>query len=291
MDELDAVLAARKLLATIKPGSFPVPSENYARAVGATLKYRSDLAPTESGFSFPVDDRWYICLNKTQKLGRQRFTLCHEAAHIYLNVNSDHAGHSTTDKLSGKSPNEFLCDRFASELLLPHTHVKSFVERSDIGIPALIQLAEHFDASLTAAATAFVSTASAPCALVLTEGGKVRYSIRSTALRRAGAWIPPGMLIPDNSVSAYVRTGRKSEGSESAEPDVWFKEWNRESGLLEDAVHLPDWDQTLTLLWFEDEELPPRRQDDTHRPTDDEDEDALQPLDGELPWPSKSRRR
>ena len=26
--------------------------------------------------------------------------------------------------------------------------------------------------------------------------------------------------------------------------------------LLEEAIHLEQWDQTLTLLWFEDEEVP-----------------------------------
>jgi hypothetical protein len=55
----------------------------------------------------------------------------------------------------------------------------------------------------------------------------------------------------------------------------------------------------ITLLWFESEEVPPlkrpvRRWDrdlDERESRDDEDEDGLKELDGNLRWPSKKRRR
>ena len=80
-----------------------------------------------------------------------------------------------------------------------------------------------------------------------------------------------------------------SEGPEVAEPDDWFRGWEREGGLLEDAVHLPQWDQTLTLLWFEDEELPPQKGDPRDLNRDEEGEQGVKELDGVLPWPGKSR--
>jgi len=55
----------------------------------------------------------------------------------------------------------------------------------------------------------------------------------------------------------------------------------------------------LTLLWFEDEEVPPVKKT-VHRwardvaeqePRQEDDEDGLKELDGHLRWPSKKRRR
>ena len=70
--------------------------------------------------------------------------------------------------------------------------------------------------------------------------------------------------------------------------------------LLEEARHLPQWDQTLTLLWFESEEVPSLRLRRTRRDdrygrddynTSDEEDELLPELDGYLRWPSKRRRR
>jgi hypothetical protein len=61
---------------------------------------------------------------------------------------------------------------------------------------------------------------------------------------------------------------------------------------------MPQWDQTMTLLWFESEDVPPLRRrasDDRFEPVgreprEDEEEFGLQELDGQLRWPSKRGR-
>ena len=83
----------------------------------------------------------------------------------------------------------------------------------------------------------------------------------------------------------------------------WFSNWERGGVLLEEARHLKQWDQTLTLLWFENEEVPSPPQhvrpeqrwetegrDVTYR-REKEDKLGLKELDGQLHWPGKSRRR
>jgi hypothetical protein len=109
----------------------------------------------------------------------------------------------------------------------------------------------------------------------------------SSPLRDMGAWIPPGTEFPQGSVSARVRAGEVCEGAEEIAADNWFNDWNRGLTLLEEARHLGQWDQTLTLLWFEDEEtLPPTRS------WREEKEDlGLRELDGILPWPGRKRRK
>ena len=79
-----------------------------------------------------------------------------------------------------------------------------------------------------------------------------------------------------------------ASGPEESEPEQWFEEWERDGALYEDVRHLGSWDQTLTLLWFDDEDLPPPA---AARKRWEEEAHGLRELDGELPWPGKSKRR
>ena len=126
------------------------------------------------------------------------------------------------------------------------------------------------------------------CAFVLSESGKVRYTARSTSLRDANAWIKPGLALPRDSYSARVRAGETPRGPEEADPDQWFQDWDRDGSLYEDVRQLGQWDQTLTLLWFDDEDLPPQP---TERRRWEEETYGLRELDGNLPWPGRAKRR
>jgi hypothetical protein len=53
--------------------------------------------------------------------------------------------------------------------------------------------------------------------------------------------------------------GTSIESSDKIDADIWFSDWERGGTLLEEVRHLAQWDQTLTLLWFEDEEVPGRK--------------------------------
>ena len=67
----------------------------------------------------------------------------------------------------------------------------------------------------------------------------------------------------------------------------WFDDWSRGGVVQEDAQHFSRFNQTLALLWFEDDRVPTS----SSGYGDDDDEAALRPLDGYLPWQGKSRRR
>src|SRR5260221_5366006 len=48
-----------------------------------------------------------------------------------------------------------------------------------------------------------------------------------------------------------------ASGREEVAANLWFSDWERGGVLLEEARYLARWDQTLTLLRFESEEVPP----------------------------------
>ena len=288
MDELSAVLKARGLVKSVNPTTPPVSVEAYLKEIGAVLRRRHDLEPDEPGWSFEHEGKYYVCVNSKDSDERQRFTICHEAAHIVLGLPSEHEGMPWWS-YAKRSPNEILCDVFAAELLLPYTLFKPLVEKVEIGFDAIATLAGRFEASVLATGSRFATVATAPCAFVLSEQGKVRYASRSTPLRDANAWITPRSAIPAGSITERVRAGGQCDGAEEIAADIWFSDWDRGGVLLEEARHLASWDQTQTLLWFEDEEVPPPTRDRFGNEV--EEEPLLRELDGTLPWPGKKRRR
>lgn len=286
MDEFRAVLKARELVRQTRPSAIPVPVEAYVEQAKAVLRPQTDLGPDEPGWSFLNGGKHYICVNANDRLERQRFTICHELAHIVLGLKSEH-NMLPWWSYAKRPPAEIWCDVFAAELLLPFDLFKPVAEKAVLGFAAIEDLAGRFLASITATGSRFADVVSAPCAFVLSEQGKIRYASRSTALRDASAWIPPRTALPRGSLSAKLRAGQPEDGAESVDADIWFSDWERGGVLLEEARHFAKWDQTLTLLWFEDEEVPPENRE----LRDDEEELGLEELGSTPRWPSKKRRR
>ena len=95
------------------------------------------------------------------------------------------------------------------------------------------------------------------------------------------------LASPTQSLAASLRGGAPYQGDAEIAADTWFDNWTRGGVLVEDAHHNAAWDQTLSLLWFEDEEVPGVYE--THRA--EEEDIGLRELDGTLPWPGRAKRR
>lgn len=286
MDDATAEFRARQLVAAVKPVSIPVSVEAYAAHVNAVIRPQSDLDPDEPGWSFQNKGKHYICVNANDLPERQRFTVCHELAHIVLALPSEHKETPSWSSVK-RAPNEIYCDIFAAELLLPADLVQPLVVRANISFRSIDDLAMRAEASFSMTGSRFAVLATAPCAFVFSERGTIRYAARSTSLRDAKGWIAPRTAIPRGSVSERVRAGDVCDSPEEIAADMWLSDWRRGGSLLEQARHLQKWDQTLTLLWFEDEEIPAPK---TARRDEQDDEDPDE-LDGILPWPGKRRRK
>jgi hypothetical protein len=288
MDEMDVVFKARRWLDKIQTVAVPVSTQAYLAHLGAEFRIDTDLGPDEPGWSVLKKGAPCICVNANDSDERQRFTICHEIAHFVLGIKSEH----TTPAWSYKKPiGEIYCDVFAAELLLPYHLFKPTAENFPIRFDSLDVLSAQFLASVAATGSRYAALISDPCAFVFSEEGKVRYASRSARLRECGAWIPPRVEVPAGSLSARIRKGGNGKHPEEVDADCWFREWERGGTLLEEARYHPKWDQTLTLLWFEDLEVP-QRQDSLLAPQQLTPEDELLPeLDGILRWKPRTRRR
>lgn len=291
------MLRARELVRKVRPATVPVAVEAYAREAGAVMKLDSSMPPDQPGWSFCHGDKHFICVNANDLPERQRFTICHELGHIVLGLPSQHEALPWWSY--AKRPlSEIICDVFAAELLLPFDLFMPAAEKVSMRLAGIDGLASTFGASVTATGSRFADVASAPCTFILSEQGKVRYASRSKALREERAWIPLRVPLPEGSLSSKLRAGQVCREPEQVDADVWLSDWERGGVLLEEARHLARWDQTLTLLWFEDGEVPSakrnrwsERDEDAKSRGGGEEDELLQELDGNLRWPGKRRRR
>lgn len=291
--EFQTILKARKFVRDAGIVAAPVDLERLATAANAKIKIVHDLADDESGQTTCIKGKHIIIVNGNHREERQRFTVLHELAHIVLELPSQHHGSKlTTGTLMSygrRPPEEMLCDVFAAECLLPYDLFSKDIGDVDISMASVKELSEKYKASLTAAGSRFAVSANEPCAFVLSENGQIRYVSRSKFLNEMKGWIDFNIPLPHGSVAYRLVQGRsKNEDYDELASDIWFNGGIKNRPLLaEEAVLLREWNQCLSLIWFDDSLKPVKES----RDEEEDDEPLLKELDGTLPWPSKSKRR
>lgn len=279
--ERDVIITARRFVRDCGPQPIPVDLTVYLDREKVALRYEK-MACDEGGYSLTIAGKRVIAVNGSDLLERQRFTICHELAHLVLGLPSDHTrGPSYT----GRPLPEILCDVFATELLLPYDQYKPIVDQTEMGFPAIERLSAQCRASRAATVSRFVAVNARPCAYVLGEAGFIRYVAQSARLREMGAWISIGRRLPQASLAARAH-GERAVGPVVIEADEWFEDWPHGGTLSEDVCCAQQWNQTLSLLWCDDEWLAVAEE-----AASEKDDGGLRELDGILPWPSKSKRR
>jgi Zn-dependent peptidase ImmA (M78 family) len=289
MNEADVQQRARAFVAGVDTSNIQDDLSAYIQAANAKLRME-ELNEGESGFTITKPNGQHvITVNSLEPEQRQRFTVCHEIAHIVLELPSHHQ-EVPSWSFAKRDLNEVMCDTFAAELLMPYKMFKDRLPDEDPSAEVIEYMASEFKTSFPAAASRYAALADIPCAFVTMDRGVVRYAARSTALRRVGAWIPPKSPVPAGSVAHRLRAAALSDvKTEEVAQDVWFENWEKGWDLWEMSRHYHRFDTTVSLLWFPEEDLPEVEFNRFGtRVVDDGDPSELT---GELPWPGKSKRR
>jgi hypothetical protein len=288
MDELEARSRARSFLAGFGR-LLTVDVDAYAQAAKARIRYEV-LEEGEAAFTVPKGNGFVITINSSESRERQRFTICHEVAHIVLGLPSAHR-EVPSWSYAKRDPNETWCDIFASELLMPYELFQQQIPDGDPSIEVIEALAAHFSASFPATASRYASLVKFPCAYVIMDRGVVRYASPNAFLRRRGIRMPMKCPIPEGSIAMRLRqAGESSSAVGQVAQDVWLE--NSEDGceLWELSRHYAKYEQTLSVLWCTEEELPSGEVDRFSRRVGDDD-DGLEELTGVLSWEKHGPRR
>lgn len=289
MDEADVRQRARAFIAKVDASNIREDLSPYVTAANAKVK-KDELGEGESGYTITKPNgKHIITVNSLETGERQRFTICHEIAHIVLDLKSSHE-EVPSWSYAKRHPNEIACDTFAVELLMPYQLWLSVVPKEEPSLELIQHMADSFGTSFPAAASRFASLCNEPCAFVTMERGVVRYAARSMSLRQAGAWVSPRSVIPAGSVAHRIRSsGIKATDMGEVSQDVWFDNWGKGLDLWELSRHYARTDTTISLLWFDGEDLP--EIEVSRFGARMESNDGLSELTGELPWPGRSKRR
>ena len=289
MDELDVQQRARAFVAGVDTKDIQNDMSAYLDAANAKM-VSEELKDGEAGYTITKPNgKHVITVNSLETDERRRFTVCHEVAHIVLDLPSSH-DEVPSWSYAKRDTNEILCDAFAAELLMPYQMWKAQAPKDEPSVEVIQRLAQKFGTSFPATASRYASLADIPCGFVTMERGVIRYAARSTALRKVGAWIAPRSPIPEGSVAQRLRMAAENQIETDEVPqDIWFQDWEKGLDLWEMARHYPRTDTTVALLWFSREDLPDVEV--TRFGVRVREEEGLEELTGELPWPGKSKRK
>lgn len=292
--ELTAIAEAWEFQREAGISEVPVSIDKYLQAANAQKNVRCDLKEDEAGQVIQFGDRTIIIVNGHHSPERQRFTILHELAHIRLKLPSQHQRATSVNDLLGYSRRpreEILCDVFASECLLPKQYFRPDVLKRPCNFQSVQQLAERYEASLTATGSRYATYSDEACGWVLADQQRIRFVACSASLRAAGFFVRTGIEVPKASVLGRLVRG---EGAvrplvpEIVDAHVWVNGACRgidefeETALLQSSLN-----QGLSLLVAE----PIGDEYETPHHASDEADELLRELDGHLTFPDRRRRR
>jgi Zn-dependent peptidase ImmA (M78 family) len=288
MDETEVRYRGRRFVVAASPLGTP-DLEAYAKKVTARLRYES-LPRGESGYTVKTGNGFVITVNSEESKERQRFTVCHEVAHIALELPTMH-GEVPSWSYAKRHLNEVWCDIFASELLMPYEAFRKKIPDGDPTQETIESLAREFGASFPATSSRYASLAPFPCAYATMEAGMIRYAEANAALRSKGLRIHMKQQIPPGSVAHRLRAAaQNSVDAGQIEQDIWFENCEAGYEMWELSRHYGEYDQTVSVLWCSEDDLPHGEIDRFHRLID-EDEGEIQELTGEISWEKPGPRR
>ena len=269
----------------------PVPIEKYLQVVQADMEVRYDLEPDEAGQCFEIGSKRIIWTNGTHSVERQRFTVLHEIAHLYLNLPSKHGRTLSVNELlrySSRPHEEILCDVFASECLFPRRLFTADVGKHACGMQSVQVIAEAYGASLTATGSRFAAYSRETCAWILADDRRVRYVSCSPSLRETGFWLPIGIEVPKRTALGKLIAGAGDGKQEVVPLFAWTNnECKGISEFCEEAILVPSLSQGMALIWA-DEMGERDRPSASTRAADNE---LLPELDGQLQFSKRTRRK
>ncbi|MEO6921589.1 MAG: ImmA/IrrE family metallo-endopeptidase [Collimonas sp.] len=119
-----SVVRARAFIANLDTSNVGTDLSVYIIAVNAKLR-KEELGKSESGFTITKPNGQHVITTNSSVLQyRQRFTICHEIAHIVLGLDSAHDVVPSWS-YAKRDINEIWCDVFAAELLMPFNDANS----------------------------------------------------------------------------------------------------------------------------------------------------------------------
>jgi uncharacterized protein DUF955 len=189
--------------------------------------------------------------------GFRRFTVAHELGHFEIAAHhgvifSGAALHVSESGFTSHLWYEQEADHFAAELLMPSDLFRNEIRGAGIGLPAIKQLAETFDTSITSTAIRYAQLTPDPVVIVVSAEERIRYCFASQCMKSIRAdWIERATQVPAVSETGrHFRNGAPFGAERNGRSDLsaWFPNATRDFEFEEDLIDLGRYGRTLTVL-------------------------------------------
>ncbi len=272
------VAKAWGILRDLKIQDFPIDPRRIATELGIVI-WERDLPVTCDGCLMRVGDAWGILINaRIRSETRRNFTIAHEIGHYLLE--SDAAGsyllsEQLNTAIAEQSENteqerlkkqaylvsEQRANQFAAELLMPTPiFLADSSSHSQVGLPAISELALQYGTSLTSTAIHYTRLSELVCAIVFSEEGVIRYFAYSDGFREnRDCYLINGQpLHPEALASRFTNKPRVGELVDEVPLNYWCrpKEYRMNGGnsagknykIIEHSRRTPRTKQVVTFL-------------------------------------------
>jgi hypothetical protein len=118
---------------------------------------------------------------------------------------------------------ELEANLFAAELLMPQALFLKKIQGTEPSVPFVKDLASYFLTTLTATIFRFIEVTNGQYAMIVSEGGKIRWWRASDAFS-GSIWIHAGdALSPESSAGAYFASGEGlRDDAEQVTASAWL---------------------------------------------------------------------
>ncbi len=273
---LEPAEGARQLLRELNVQDIPIQPRKIAEQLQIVV-WEREMESQYDGCLMRVGDTWGILLNDLiQSESRKNFTIAHELGHYYLDGGRTERQNSATDEehkavefvpqhrcqcedlraFDSHQLEEQRANQFAVELLMPSPIFRvDAADLPEIGLPAIDALAAKYSTSLTSTAIRYTRLNSHICAIVLSEGGQIKYFAYSEGFRQnSDCYLAKNNPLHPDSAAALLDKGKSKEVKEHRRK-VPLSHWcstQSDQPLIEQARRLPRMNQVLSFLWLPD---------------------------------------
>lgn len=247
---------------------FPIEPRQIAAELGIVV-WERELPETCDGWMMQVGNACGILLNaRIRSKARRNFTIAHEIGHYLLEPNTTRSC-SLDEQLNAMITEKDLlqkqdyllseqrANRFAVELLMPSPiFFADLTLHSQVGLPAIAELASQYGTSLTSTAIHYTRLSDLICAIVFSEDGVIRYFAYSNGFREnKDCYLVSGQqLHPDALASRCSNGSRVHEVIDDVPLNYWCQPKNNrlnegtEDRIIEHSRRIPSTNQVITFL-------------------------------------------
>jgi len=185
--------------------------------------------------------------------GQKRFIMAHEFGHYEMHkgtrIFSCHK--SNFGDWSGKNVLETEANRFAAALLMPDELFRNEAKKYNCSTETIRQLAQTFRVSISSASIRYAKLDMAPCSVVYSEHGTVKWSFSSDSAKYKA--IRNGTAVHSDSGAAECFEGVHTLNAEETPCSAWYLDSHLKKGdsCFEQCIPMPKYSGVLSLIWTE----------------------------------------